>query len=130
LIVLEVLLAVGAYGGVVMILVQPDDLLPAGVAGGHTVPVLGVAWVLPGIALLAANGAVPTSRPGRRHPSSVLGDPGACCGRRGAGGLDSYPAAGDWLLAPAFQLGYFTLGLVILGLDCLAFGLRTGPARP
>jgi hypothetical protein len=28
LIVLEVLLAVGAYGGVVMILVQPDDLLP------------------------------------------------------------------------------------------------------
>jgi hypothetical protein len=120
-------LAVGAYGGAVMILVQPDDLLPPEWRADTPFQ----SWVLPGIALLAANGTVPTiALVGATRPRSWAA-PGACCGRRGAGGLDSFiQLLVIGLLAPAFQLGYLTLGLVILGLDCLAFGPRTGPARP
>jgi len=59
LLVLEVLLAVGAYGGAVMMtLVQPDDFLPPEWRTGTPFR----SWVLPGLALLIANGIVPTSR--------------------------------------------------------------------
>jgi len=130
LIVLEVLLAVGAYGGAVMILVQPDDLLPPEWRADTPFQ----SWVLPGCCP-----ASPCWRPTAPCPPSpwsappVLG-PWAALAQVADGG-----ALVGWiliqllvigLLAPAFQLGYLTLGLVILFLDCLAFGPRTGPPDP
>ena len=111
LMVLEVLLAVGAYGGALMMtLVQPDDFMPpewlAGTPFGS--------WVLPGIGLLLANGILPTV--------ALLGEarrrPWAALAHVAVGGV-----LVGWIalqlvvigyVAPAFQLGYLALGLVIL----------------
>lgn len=70
--VLEALLAVGAYGGVLlMTLIQPDDFMPpewlAGMPFGS--------WVLPGIGLLVAIGILPTFAllgEARRRPWAAL----------------------------------------------------------
>ena len=113
LLVLEVLLAVGAYGGAVMMtLVQPDDFLPPEWRTGTPFR----SWVLPGLVLLIANGIVPTIA----LVGAVRRAPWATLAHVAVGGV-----LVGWiivqllvigLLAPAFQLGYLVLGLVILGL--------------
>jgi hypothetical protein len=122
--VLEVLLAVGAYGGAMMMtLVQPDDLPPEWRTGTPF-----RSWVLPGIALLLANGIVPTI--------ALIG-----AARRRSWAPPAHVAVGGvlvgWIivqllvigfLAAAFQLGYLALGLVILGLG-FAMLRNAGRAR-
>jgi hypothetical protein len=113
LMVLEVLLAVGAYGGAVMMtLVQPDDFLPPEWLAGMPFD----SWVLPGVGLLVANGIVPTI--------ALLGE-----ARRRPWAAFAHIAVGGvlvgWIVlqlvvigyvAPVFQVGYLALGVAILAL--------------
>jgi hypothetical protein len=121
LMVLEALLAVGAYGGALMMtLIQPDDFLPPEWLAGLPFD----SWVLPGVGLLVANGVVPTV--------ALLGEvrrrPWAALAHVAVGGVLVGWIALQLLLigyvAPAFQLGYLALGLVILAVASLR--LRTG----
>jgi hypothetical protein len=111
LMVLVALLAVGAYGGALMMtLIQPDDYLPPEWLAGMPFD----SWVLPGIGLLIANGILPTV--------ALLGEvrrrPWAALAHVAVGGV-----LVGWIalqlvvigyVAPAFQLGYLALGVVIL----------------
>ncbi len=90
-------------------------------ADGHAVQVL----VLPGFGLLIANGMVPTIAlvgAARRAPWATLAHV-AVGGVLVGWIIVQLPVIG--FLAPAFQLGYLALGLVILGLG-LAM-LRNAP---
>jgi hypothetical protein len=106
-----------------MTLVQPDDFLPPEWRTGTPFR----SWVLPGIALLLANGIVPTI--------TLVG-----AARRSSWTALAHVAVGGvligWIvvqllvigfLAPAFQLGYLTLGLIILGLGLLELTRLTPP---
>jgi len=123
LMVLEVLLAVGAYGGAVMMtLIQPDDFLPPEWLAGTPFD----SWVLPGIGLLVANGILPTV--------ALLGE-----ARRRPWAAFAHVAVGGvlvgWIalqlvvigyVAPAFQVGYLALGAVILALALPVLMARRG----
>jgi hypothetical protein len=134
LMVLEAQLAVGAYGGALMMtLIQPDDFLPpAWLARTPFDPPAWLArtpfdsWVLPGIGLLLANAVLPTVA----LVVEARGLPWAFLAHAAVGGV-----LVGWItlqllvigyVAPAFQIGYLSLGLVILGLALR--GLR-GTAR-
>jgi hypothetical protein len=116
LMVLEVLLALGGFGGALMMtLVQPDDFMPPELLTGTPFN----SWVLPGIALLVAIGIVPTIA----LLAELRRAPWATVGHAGVGGVLI-----GWILvqllvigycAPPFQIGYLVFGLVILALALL-----------
>jgi len=116
LMVLEVLLAVGAYGGAVMMtLIQPDDFLPPEWLAGTPFD----SWVLPGIGLLVANGIVPTFAllgEARRRPWAALAHFAVGCVLVGWIALQLVVIG---YVAPAFQVGYLALGAVILAVAVL-----------
>jgi hypothetical protein len=116
LMVLEALLAVGAYGGALMMtLIQPDDFMPPEWLAGTPFD----SWVLPGIGLLVAIGIVPTV--------ALLGEawrrPWAALAHVAVGGV-----LVGWIalqlvvigyVAPPLQIGYLALGVVILAVAVL-----------
>jgi hypothetical protein len=123
LMVLEAQLAVGAYGGALMMtLIQPDDFLPPAWLARTPFD----SWVLPGIGLLLANAVLPTVAlvvEARALPWAFLAH--AAVGGVLVGWITLQLLVIGYV-APAFQIGYLSLGLVILGLALR--GLR-GTAR-
>lgn len=126
LIVQEVLLAVGAYGGAMMMtLVQPDDFLPPEWLAGMPFD----SWVLPGIGLLVANGIVPTIAllgEARRRPWTTLAH--VTVGGVLVGWIALQLVVIGYV-APAFQIGYLALGVVILAVALPALTADRGARR-
>ena len=116
LMVMEVVLAVGAYGGgLMMMLVQPDDYLPPEWLGRTPFR----SWVLPGVALTLLVGVLPTlALAGAIRRSGWAGLGHVTVGAVLVGWI-AIQVAWVGLVAPSLQLSYLTFGLVLVGVAFL-----------